>query len=143
MNIIALRGHNNKGKSETLNIVYQLLLFSGYTQAAPGSKHFGVLGNAIQRDFMDILKKDDREIGFATMGDYAAKKDACVKDLLAYLDSQGCDTAICACNLEKPGTINAVAAYLNHQFVDKKEASLVKDERIKNREDARKIFNLV
>lgn len=119
------------------------MLFSGYTQAPPGPKHFGVLGNPIQRDFMDILEKEGRRIGFATMGDYAAKKDACVADLLAYLLGQGCDTAVCACNLGKQGTIDAVIFYPNHQFIDKDVTRLKPEERIKNGQDARKIFNLV
>jgi len=143
MKIIALKGNDNSGKSETLNIVYQLMLFSSYTQALPGPKHFGVLGNPVNRDFMDILVKDDRRIGFATMGDFATKKDACVADLLAYLLSQGCDTAICACNTRLLGTIKAVEAYPNHQFIDKGVTLTESEERIKNGQDARQIFNMV
>jgi len=41
MDIIALRGDENEGNSETLNIVYQLLLLFGYKQVPV---HFRELG---------------------------------------------------------------------------------------------------
>ena len=78
MKVIALRGEADTGKTETLNIVYQLLLSSGYKQI---KNHFEVLGNPIIRDFLDILENDETKIkiGFATMGDYArnSKKYPC------------------------------------------------------------------
>ena len=58
MEVIALQGHSNSGKSETINIVYQLLLQNGYTQVR--GQFIGPLGNPAMRDFLDVLQKDDK-----------------------------------------------------------------------------------
>ena len=142
MDIIALRGNSDVGKSETLNIVYQFMLLFGYIQAPPGPRHFRILGNRIQKDFIDILEKKGRRIGIATMGDYARGPES-VANLLSYLDGQHCDKAICACNITLPGTVNAVTAYLNHQILDKTVTAVAAEQRIRNGEDAERIYRLI
>lgn len=142
MDIIALRGNQNKGKSETLNTVYQLMLLFGYIQAPAGPGHFRVLGNPVQKDFIDILEKKGKRIGIATMGDYARGNDS-IANLLSYLDTQGCDKAICACSSDVSGTLNAITAYPNHQVIDKVVTLVEAEQRIRNGEDAEKIYRLI
>lgn len=142
MDIIALKGNANSGKSETLNIVYQFLLRSGFTQV-PG--HFRVLGNPAQRDFLDIVERNSMKIGIATMGDYqkylkGVKEGDIVQDLLKYLESNGCTKAICACNSK----LNLALSYIqNHQHVllEKTETSILAEQRVSNGEDAELIFS--
>lgn len=140
MEVIALHGPSNKGKSETLNIVYQLMLLYGYTQV-PG--HFRILGNPVQKDFIDILEKDGKCYGIATMGDYARKPNECVKDLLHYLNSQGCHKAICACNDNLLGTVNAVKAYAHTLYPKTNVTPHEHLYRIINHQDALHIYSLL
>lgn len=145
MKVIALRGEADTGKTETLNIVYQLLLSSGYKQI---KNHFEVLGNPIIRDFLDILENDETKIkiGFATMGDYArnSKKYPCrnVKCLLKKLEDKGCDIVICACRESIKATVDAVKKYKNI-IVDKTVTVDEEIERLVNNADANKIYSIV
>ena len=106
MYVIALAGKENGGKSHTLNILYQLLLSDGYTQVKNLPHHFifRILGNPVQEDFIDILQKKGKVIGFATMGDYykgnKVDEGDTIKNLLKTLFDAGCTTAICACTTE-------------------------------------------
>lgn len=144
MQVIALKGRRNCGKSHTLNIVYQLLLNDGYTQVAG---HFKELGEQKQEDFLDILEKDGQRIGFATMGDYSEdnkeKVDDSIKELLKTLENAGCEVAICACSTHIKGTLQEIEAYPNHIIINKKLTSIKSEYRIKNGEDARKFFALI
>lgn len=138
MEVIALRGNSNTGKSETVNIVYQYLMLFGYAQV-PG--HFrGPLGNPVMRDFIDVVEKKGVLIGIVTQGDYAIGPES-VKTHLAALQAAGCVKAVCACTT-KPGTINAVKAY-PHVFVDKTIATSPAQERVVNAFDAEKIYKLI
>lgn len=146
MKIIALQGKRNKGKSETLNIVYQFMLLFGYTQV-PG--HFRELGNPIQKDFTDILEKKGMRIGIATLGDYDDYKsdsDALpgdiIQDLITHLQSHGCKKVICACNIKLAKAIAFIKSY-QHHFVKKTETSVKSEQRIRNGEDAEIIYKLV
>ena len=142
MKVIALKGYANNGKTETLNYVYQFLLAKGYTQLAG---HFEVLGNPKIRDFMDVLEDKEKtlKVGFATMGDFSRKKSASVKDLLAKLETKGCDIAVCACRTDLIGTIKAVKSYPNHIFIDKLVSTTVDLERIVNHADASNIISQI
>jgi hypothetical protein len=141
MEIISLRGNSDVGKSETLNLVYQLMLLFGYTQAPSGPRHFEVLHSS-QKDFIDILEKKGQKIGIVTMGDHP-KGNNSVSTFLSYLELQGCDKAICACNINKPGTVQAIIAYPIHYIIDKTTTSAHNEQRIKNGEDAEKIYKLI
>jgi len=140
--IIALRGNSNNGKSKTLNIVYQYLLLFGFTQI-PGK--FRSLGNPNQYDFIDILEKKGLKVGIATMGDYhiTARKtpDDSVENLIDYLASEQCDKVICAVNAGLNNAITHISSY-KYEFVDKVVAT-ADFERIKNGEDAEKIYKLI
>jgi len=142
MEIIALRGNQNEGKSETLNTVYQLMLLFGYQQV-PG--HFRQLGNPTQKDFTDILEKKGRKVGIATMGDFDVNKkypQDTVQELLKYLERNGCDKAICACNNGLAIAVNFINGY-NHVYLSKTVTVVQSEHRIKNGEDAEKIYKLL
>lgn len=134
MKVIALKGDENKGKSMTLNIVYHRLIASGATQTIP--LRFRELGAAEQRDFLDVLSYNGLTIGFATLGDHDnTEQGNSVKDLLAELDSYGCDLAITACRNEGD-TFNSVTAYMPHIIISKTPARAKSNERIYNLQDA-------
>lgn len=142
MEVIALKGKSNCGKSHTLNIVYQLLLNDGYTQV---KGYFRVLGNHVQEDFFDILEKDGKRIGFATMGDYFEKnkirEDDSVAALLKKLGDENCEKAICASSTED--TLKEVEFYPHHILINKRESNIESEQRIKNGEDAQRILKLI
>lgn len=79
MDVIALMGDSNVGKTQTLNILYSLLLANGYTQVVG---HFQDHSN---NDFMDILEKKEVRIGVATQGDYSKE----LPKYLSYLSNNG------------------------------------------------------
>ena len=98
MEIIALNGYADCGKSNTLNIAYQLLLNAGYTQV---SGHFGRPSNYNfigedfygNNDFFDVLTKDGKLVGISTGED--SEED--LEKRLAYFKELGCVKAICSC----------------------------------------------
>lgn len=113
MKVIALKGPHDCGKTQTLTIVYFLLLDEGYKQAA--GKNFKYLYGETG-DFRDILEFDGKKIGIVTQGDYDKKnlerKDdkLCTDENLTALTVEGhltllgekkCDIAICAINSDR------------------------------------------
>ena len=140
MEIITLTGINSCGKSLTLNIVYQYLLFFDYTQV-PG--HYRSLGNAKNYDFTDILENEGKRIGIATMGDFEHTHTGdTVQDLITYLQANGCHKAICACNKGLNKAISFINTY-NNTFIEKTLAINATDERIINGQDAEQIYQLI
>jgi hypothetical protein len=138
MNVIALRGNVDTGKSHVINIVYQFALKSGWKQV-PG--HFRILGNPKFEDIIDILSKDDRLLGFIGAGDYQIG-DIGVGNLLKELYNKGCDVVVCSCRtnhkIEK-----AISNYTNHTWVQKTLSTGKENDRIVNGIDAKTIFNLI
>lgn len=131
MEVIALHGAASVGKTTTLNIVYQLLLFQGYRQV-PG--RFQDLDN---NDFLDVVEIDGVLVGIITQGDYVLA----LRKYLAYFQSLGCIKAVCACTA-KPGTEREVRVY-THTFVPKTVSLLPDQIRIVNNVDATTVFRLV
>ena len=115
MEIIALKGPANCGKSHTLSITYQLLLNMGYKQV-PGhfsqEEAFNFLGEKIygNKDFSDILVKDGRMVGIATGED--SQKELSV--ILNYFKNAGCAIAICSCqdDIENLAVTKKYAPYI-------------------------------
>ncbi len=142
MEIIALRGDSLKGKSKTLNIVYQYLLLFGYIQV---SGHFKGFGKDLN-DFIDIVEKKGVKVGIVTMGDYEKTRSKnpkfSVQNLVDHLKSQGCEKIICAVNTSLKYAITYIGTH-SHIFIDKTITSLNSEERIKNGEDAERIYKLV
>jgi len=141
--IIALKGDSDRGKSKTLNIVYQYLLLFGYAQVP---KNFDVLGNRDQYDFIDIVERKGIKVGIATMGDYEngvqRNKKYSVESLIDHLVGAGCDIVVCAVNLGLTRAISHISSY-PHEFVDKTVSVSEDEERIRNAEDAEKIYKLI
>jgi len=126
MDVIALMGESNVGKTQTLNILYSLLLANDYTQV------LGHFQDHKNNDFMDILEKGGVRIGIATQGDYSRE----LPKYLSYLSNNGCIKAVCACTTDKKGTINAVNAYRNIPIPPKSKESNDFLQRIVNTNDA-------
>ncbi len=142
--IITLTGKSQIGKSETLNIVYQLMLYNGYSQV---QSQFRTLGNKKHKDFVDILELNGIRVGVFTMGDYDSKvneqdtlKSDYVESLIDDLKSKHCDKIICACNDNLINALNYIKSFMNTE-VKKTMAKSLSDERIVNSSDAIYIYN--
>lgn len=135
MEIIALRGPSDAGKTTTLKIVFEKLKAQGFQ---PMKDFEEDLGNG---DFLWVLEKDGRKVGLVTQGDYAVKEYS-VKNHLRKLESAGCDTAICACTTGegKSGIQRSIDAYVIHDYVDKTQEAGRSCE--VNEEDANKVMAL-
>ncbi len=132
MDVIALTGSSNTGKTQTLNILYALMLHAGYSQVT------GCYQDHSNNDFIDVLEMNGIKIGIATQGDYSRQ----LPKYLAYLDSLGCTKTVCACTNTKPGTINAVRAY-THNMVNKTTAPMISQQRIINHNDASLLLSMI
>ncbi|MES2276809.1 MAG: hypothetical protein V4592_12355 [Bacteroidota bacterium] len=139
MEVIALRGAPNQGKSETINIVYQYILLFGYKQV-PG--HFEVLNKDL-KDFIDVVEKDGVKIGIVSMGDYEkTDNEYSISRLLEILFNAGCQRAICGCTINpRQPTEEAVKKY-SHIFINKTQASDDGNQRIVNGKDAETLYKL-
>ncbi|MEZ4931694.1 MAG: hypothetical protein R2788_06220 [Saprospiraceae bacterium] len=135
MRVIALKGDGNVGKSETINIVYQLLLYNGFEQVLGC---FRECGNSAMRDFIDVLEKDNVRVGVVSHGDYAIGKDS-LKRHLAALEYFNCNVAICACTIKR-GTIAAVEAYSERVFIEKIKSPSKGLQRVENGNKAVEIY---
>lgn len=138
MDVIALLGDSDNGKSETINTLYQLMLLFGYVQV-PG--HFRRLGNAVQKDFIDVLERKGKRIGLVSMGDYAPPNNNSLPNHLVTLQNAGCKKAVCACST-KPGTIASSITNFSPLFVNKTVCP-ESEHRIRNGEDAELIYKLI
>lgn len=124
MRIIALEGQSNSGKTQTLNLVYALLLNAGYTQL------LNAFLDLMNDDCLDVLQGFGKTIGIVTQGDYAIGQYA-VKNHLMRLKSFDCDIVICACTIgrNKQKIRDAIMAYPDYRFITKsksKSADLVR-----------------
>lgn len=144
--IIALIGNSKVGKSETINIVYQLMLYNGYAQVPA---QFRALGNKKHRDFVDILEFNGLKVGIFSMGDYDSilhdhdtLKTDYVEELIIDLQSKQCDKVICACNDNLSAALVFIKSFTN-TIVQKTLARSLSDERIANSKDAKFIYNLI
>ncbi|MBV7439918.1 hypothetical protein KRX57_00620 [Weeksellaceae bacterium TAE3-ERU29] len=139
MEVIALKGEANCGKTQTLNIVYSLLLKKGCIQKPNAFKDLG-------SDCLDAFTLEEESaftIGIITQGDYAIG-DCSVKKHLEELKSLGCDIAICACTIgiSKNKIKEAIEEY-KYTYVSKGKSSQVSLQRIENFKKAIEIINLL
>lgn len=133
MEVIALRGPKDTGKTTTLNIVFEKLKAQGFQPMKDLKEN---LGNG---DFLWVLEKDGRKVGLVTQGDHAVKGYS-VKNHLRKLESAGCDTAICACTTGKLGIQRSIDAYAIHDYVDKTQGTDELSCDQANEEDANKVM---
>lgn len=136
MNVIALEGKSNVGKTSTINIVYQLLLQSGYAQV---SGYFEDLAN---NDFLDVMTNNNHTIGIVSQGDYAIGKSS-VKNHLSKLQSYGCDKVICACTIDRSPKIKAAVLVYPNVVVEKLPQPIVELQRIDNNRHANSILSYI
>lgn len=139
MRVIALVGAENTGKSHTINLVYAFLLREGFVQI-PG--HFRVLGNPRFEDFIDILEKDGKRIGFVGMGDYIIGEGKSLKSLLDELMQNQCHLGVCACR-DNPKILSAVLSYSSHLIFQKTNSTSEENNRIVNVRDAIRIIESI
>lgn len=134
MEIIALRGEANSGKTETLNLVYRLLFDEGWQQVKNSYK------DLCNRDFLDVLKQGDKILGIVTQGDYAIGSCS-VKKHLKTLDEKDCDIAICACTIgeHKQKIQDAIDSYPKHNYIDKK----MSEDGILEKDDLEKAMEII
>ena len=138
MEVIALEGDPNSGKTKTLNLVYALLVQAGYTQVP------GVFQDLCNDDCLDVFQNSEKTVGIVTQGDYAIG-DYSVKNHLTYLQSLGCDVAVCACTVgtSKQKIKDAIKAYPSHHFEPKSKSNSSAAHRIDNFNCATKIMGMI
>lgn len=142
MKVIVLKGENDSGKTQTLKIVYVLLLKEGYKQA--DSNNFQYLdGNG---DFIDILEFKGKKIGIVTQGDYSEGENSVknhLKKLKDYDHNCGCDIAICACTIGKNIEKTILEDYPKARSIDKTTNEKVSLRLIENTQKAMEIIKIL
>ncbi len=135
MRIIVLQGMPDTGKTQTLNLVYDLLVPNG----GGVSTNQQPLGSD-PRDFSDIVIRGTQRIAFYTMGDYSTYLANAIYDY----DRQGCDVLVCALstNTAKVRANNALNQF-NATRINKTVAPNATAELATNTADAQTIFNLI
>ena len=124
-----------KGKTTTLDIVYNLLVPNGggvstnFQPIAAGSK-----------DFSDIVHRGTDRIAFYTMGDYSTY----LANAIYNYDRQGCDALVCALSTNNPKVrANKALNQYNTTRINKTIAPNVNAELTTNTADAQTVFNLI
>lgn len=132
MRIITLRGDSNKGKTTTLNIVYNTLLNNGGI-----SRNKQKLGGD-PNDFFDLVTYNNQKIYFFTMGDYSKYLIDAIRDS----NSKGYDIFICACNSRFTTPFKEMMKY-SHHIIEKTLAQGESERKIANQKDADEILHLI
>lgn len=135
MKIIALRGSDSCGKTETLNLVYDSILLR--TTFVRGKIQLG--GDS--RDFEDeVTLTDGRKVAFYTMGDYSIHTIEAIKKY----DVLGFDLLICASNVKFKRPIQKIMLYPHDLVIKTIAPTLSKtDTDIANNTDATIILGLI
>jgi hypothetical protein len=140
MRIIVLQGMPNKGKTNTIWLVRNLLLNNG---GNPIPNEFQIFGNnqiQYKDDFKDIINYNGMKVALCSMGDYSIYLANAVYDY----DRQGCDVLVCALstNNAKVRANNALNQF-NTTRINKTIAPNRNNPTIENTADAQTIFNLL
>ena len=135
MKIIALRGKDNCGKTETLTAVYLRILDNKGNSTCKKTE-----GNPKFKDFSDIVEYKGLRVAFYTMGDYSTVTTRIIKEYHAL----NVDLLILASNIKFVNPIKLIEEY-NNQLVEKEIATTSKenDHLMANTSDANKIFGLI
>lgn len=146
MEVITLEGDPSSGKTQTLNLVYALLIQAGYTQVLGAFQSLDKKKNDCLDVFdgFSITKRVNQRIGVVTQGDYG-KGPRSVKNHLSRLQSFGCDIVICTCSIGKnqQAIEAAIRAYSPYSFILKVKSQSVELERIDNFNCAVKIMGMI
>jgi len=88
MRIIVLKGPSNKGKTTTIDLVYEIILRHGGKSTEKQQ-----IGNPIFKDFKDIVTDYKyKKIAFFSMGDYSNE----LVNAINNYNKEKCDLLICA-----------------------------------------------
>ena len=137
MKVIALQGPSNSGKSHTINIIYQFLLFEKWTQVP---SHFRILGNSKNEDISDILMKNNILLGIIGMGDFPPGEKESLDILINELEKKGCEIIICA-STDNSKITDSLNTLYNPIWVIKSKPKTNADFRIINFIDAQNVIN--
>lgn len=135
MNIFALRGRGNSGKSTTIRLLHSLFVQNGY-------QIFSTTFNPQGGDFRTIFTKKGKLIGITSSGDTFDL----VHDNLEALINDGCTLCVCACRTYDrygQGTNAAIDTFLPNyqkQYIDKTVAVTSAQEQHANQNDAQTLF---
>jgi len=135
MNIFALRGRGNSGKSTTIRLLNGLFVQNGFQIV---STTFNPQGG----DFRTVFSKNGKLIGITSSGDTFDL----VHDNLKALINAGCTFCVCACRTYDrygQGTNAAIDIFLPNyqkQYIDKTVATTASQEQQANHNDAQALF---
>lgn len=137
MNIFALRGRGNSGKSTTIRLLHGLLNQNGYQIV---STTFNPQGG----DFRTVFTKNGKLIGITSSGDTFDL----VHDNLEALINDGCTICVCSCrnyDRSSQGTNAAIDSFTNFQkqYINKTIVASAIQEQQANQDDAQILFNTV
>lgn len=138
MNIFALRGKGNSGKSSTIRLLHGLFVQNDYQII---STTFNPKGG----DFRTVFGKKGKLIGITSSGDTF---DLVHKNLEALIND-GCTFCVCACRTYDrygQGTNAAIDTFLpkyQKQYIDKTVATTAEQEQQANQNDAQTLLNIV
>jgi hypothetical protein len=138
MDIFALRGKGNTGKSTTIRLLHELFLQNAYHIV---DTTFNMHGG----DFRTVFQKKGKLIGITSSGDTFDL----VHDNLDSLINSGCIICVCACRTfdrHGHGTNAAIDTFLpsyQKQYIDKTIAPSAAQEQLANQNDAQTIFNTI
>lgn len=134
MRIIALRGGDNCGKTETLTMVYNSVITSGGNST--NKQQIG----ADPRDFSDIVNYNGKTIAFFTMGDLSGA----TKLAISHYNTLNIDLLILVSNTKFTTPINHIMHY-THNLVPKSIANPINttNNLTENTKDAKTIFGLI
>lgn len=137
MNIFALRGRGNSGKSTTIRLLHGLLIQNGYQIV---NTSFNTQGG----DFRTVFTKNGKLIGITSSGDTFDL----VHDNLEALINANCTICVCACRTYDrlgQGTNAAIDSFTNFQkqYINKTVAASAVQEQQANQADAQILFDTV
>lgn len=140
MRIIVLQGIRNKGKTNTIWLLRDLLLNNG---GNPIPNEFQIFGNNqihYKDDFKDIINYNGMKVALYSMGDYSTY----LANAVYNYDRQGCDVLVCALstNNAKVRANNALNQFKAAR-INKTIASNRNNPTTENIADAQIIFNLL
>lgn len=137
MDIFALRGAGNTGKSTTIGLLHSIFIQNGY-------RVIDTTFNQQGADFRTIFSKKNKLIGITSSGDTYDL----VFDNLSILTAANCVICVCACRTYDRyghGTNAAIDSFQNYQkhYLNKNVSSVPAQWPIVNQTDAQMIFNAV
>lgn len=138
MRIIVLQGMPNKGKTNTIWLVRDLLLNNGGIPIPNEFQFFGTNQIYYKDDFKDIFDYNGMKVALYSAGDYST----CLANAIYDYDRQNCDVLVCviSTNTAKVRANNALNQF-NTTRINKTIAPNRNNPTAENTADAQIIFN--